>query len=103
MVITVFDGIALKKEYDDELFNKYEIKLFNENEKEISVDWKKALRAYSLLREKCMKIIHLKFVEEFSHDEIVKKTKEIKNINTSKVMLSKCIKRWKAIIKRDFN
>ena len=89
-----------KLSYEQTINSKYGITLFDESSEDFIIDSKKALRAFDLLKDKCQKIISLKYIEDKSHLEITKNLEHINSENSAKTTLSRCIQYWKKIFKK---
>lgn len=59
-----------------------------------------ALKAFSVLDEKCQELIKLRYIEDFSHQEIAGKLKNISGADSSKTLLNRCINKWKELMKK---
>jgi hypothetical protein len=90
------------KQFNESVNGYCDIQIFNDEE-ELPVDWQKALRSFSLLNKNCQKYIRLKFVEQKSHEDIIKKVTNISTIRASITTLNRCIKRWKELLEKRMN
>jgi DNA-directed RNA polymerase specialized sigma24 family protein len=84
------------KQFNDQVLNYCDVQIFPDDN-DFPVNWQVALRAFSLLTENCQEYIKLKYVEGFSHDEILKKSSTISTLRASITTLNRCIKRWKEL------
>lgn len=83
----------------NELNAAYGLKLGIDDENFIGKQ-KKALMAFSLLKEQCQKILVMKYVDGLNHEEIIEKMPGLSNARVSITTLSRCIKKWKEYLMR---
>ncbi|MEO9804599.1 MAG: sigma-70 family RNA polymerase sigma factor [Reichenbachiella sp.] len=91
--------IEERTRFQNSVNEKYGITLFEEPDEYYLFESKKALRAFSLLNEKCQKIIALKYVDGKAHKDIADDLGHIGSESSAKTTLSRCIKYWKKIFK----
>lgn len=91
--------IEEKASFENTMQNKYGIAVFDDAEDEHLLESKKAIRAFSLLDQKCQKIITLKYVDGKSHHHIADNLSHLNSVNSAKTTLSRCIKYWKKLFK----
>lgn len=82
--------------YETNFQNRIGLSLFDTEDETISRATK-ALRAFSLLDEKCQKLIHFKYVSDYSHQMITNEMTQISTPSSSKTILGRCIKYWKKL------
>lgn len=87
------------KTYLDSIYTNYGINVF-EPEEYLEIHAIKALRAFSMLNEKCQQIIHLKYVNNQSHEAIAKESSHVNTVNSSKTTLNRCLKYWRNLNKK---
>lgn len=92
----------LDKYYEEERMNFYSeynnylgIKIDEEEEGTDNNIVIKALRAFSLLKEQCQKLLVMKYLDGHSHQLIVQSVPGITNERSSITILSRCVKKWK--------
>lgn len=78
---------------------KYGIDIFSEETADSNHD-RKALRAYSLLKENCRKLIALKYIDDKSHKEIADVSEHVNSADSAKTTLSRCMKYWKRTLNK---
>ncbi|MEM9337275.1 MAG: hypothetical protein AAGA66_00990 [Bacteroidota bacterium] len=88
----------IQQEYQKTIQNNYGITLFDAAPDESRSQ--KALRAFSMLSEKCQKIIRAKYVDELSHKHIAQQSVHVNSENSAKTVLSRCLKYWKKLNKQ---
>ncbi len=86
--------IETSKAYLDTLYKNYGVSVF-EPEEHLEVHARKALRAFSMLDEKCQQIIQLKYVNGHSHKAIANQSVHINTADSAKTTLNRCLKYWR--------
>jgi hypothetical protein len=84
-----------KRELETDFYNTYNIEIDLNDD---NFHYKEAIRTFSILDEKCQKLIKMKHVEDLRHEEIIKKIREIGNIDSSKSLLNRCMNKWRKLI-----
>ncbi|MEM7367007.1 MAG: hypothetical protein AAF587_00330 [Bacteroidota bacterium] len=74
-----------------------DLKLFGEFS-DHPLRYKKALIAFEQLEERCKKIIYFRHVKGLTHKEIAAQLPNIKNADSSKTLLNRCMKKWTKLL-----
>ncbi len=87
-----------QNEYTDYL-NSYDILPSGlDNADELPTEWNKALRAFTVLDEKCQELVKMKYELELSHKDIATKHHSLNTVNSSKTVLRRCVKKWTELL-----
>lgn len=92
--------IEAKCRFDEEIRDYAGITIWD-NQEEIdceNTNYNKALRAFTMLGEKCRKILELKFIDNQSHKDIASKIEGINTERSSITTMKRCLQKWKAFI-----
>jgi hypothetical protein len=84
-----------KRELETDFYKTYNIEL---NLDSFNFKHKEAIRAFGILDEKCQNLIKMKHVDGLRHEEIIKQIFEIGNIDSSKSLLNRCMRKWKKLL-----
>lgn len=80
--------------YLDTIQKSYGMAVF-ESDECLEIHAKKALRAFSMLDDKCQQIIQLKYVKGHSHKIIADLSEYISTADSAKTTLNRCLKYWR--------
>lgn len=89
-----------QRQYQEEVKDLYGIEIFDSSEYDDDSKAHIALRAFSLLSEKCQSIIRAKYLDELSHKAIAERSIYVNSANSAKTVLNRCIKYWKKFNKK---
>ena len=88
---------SAQEEYQNDIQTSYGITIFDSQEEDYGGKCQKALRAFSMLDEKCQQIIPLKYVYGQSHNSIAEKSDYVNTPNSAKTVLGRCLKYWRRL------
>lgn len=78
----------------------YGVKIFRDSKIEDLSPFYHALTAFHSLDSTCQEIIKLRFVNNLSHFSIVETLPNLTNVNSSKSILYRCMKKWRQLLKK---
>jgi hypothetical protein len=87
------------KKYNESMNDYCGVVVFDDEE-EMTGSWEKAIRSFSILDKNCQNYINLKYVDDLSHQEIVRNLKNINTIRASITTLNRCIKKWRELMQK---
>jgi len=89
-----------KKSYQESVAENYGIELFDSATNNYSSPARQALRAFSMLSKKCQELISMKYIDDESHNYIAENSKHVSTAESSRTVLSRCIKYWRNLNNR---